>query len=221
MANVLVIAAHRDDEVLGAGGLIASTEDVSILYLGHWHRRGNPRSMGDVEELREAHRQVECVEAVLGAKEGRHIDGFVDNQFDTAPLADVVLEVEAHLVAVRPHTIYTHQPHDLNIDHRLTCQAVLTATRPTPGQTVKAVYGFEVPSSTEWAFGSEGFKPNVFVDITHTMDKKLEALRCYQSELRDYPHPRSERAIKARAEYWGSVAGVEYAEAFVLLREIR
>jgi LmbE family N-acetylglucosaminyl deacetylase len=100
---------------------------------------------------------------------------------------------------------------------------VLTATRPVAGQCVKEIYAFEVPSSTEWAFqGLEPvFRPNVFVDIADSLATKIEALDCYDTEMRKFPHPRSAEALRAIAARWGSVAGLQAAEAFELVRSVR
>jgi LmbE family N-acetylglucosaminyl deacetylase len=142
---------------------------------------------------------------------------------DTRPLLDVVKQVEAWIVEIGPEVVYTHHAGDLNVDHRITFQAVLTATRPQPGSVVRELYSFEVPSSTEWAFGETGpaFRPNVFQDIASTIDVKVEALERYTGEVRTFPHPRSGEALRAIARRWGSVAGVSYAEAFQLVRSIR
>ena len=146
-----------------------------------------------------------------------------DNRFDTWPLLKILKILEELIHAYRPEIIYTHHPGDLNIDHALTHRAVLTATRPLPGCPVKAVYAFEVPSSTEWAFGQlkPVFRPNIFMDIQETLDVKLQAMQLYESELQPFPHPRSVRALQAIARRWGSVAGLSAAEAFELIREVR
>jgi LmbE family N-acetylglucosaminyl deacetylase len=100
---------------------------------------------------------------------------------------------------------------------------VLTATRPLAGQCVSEIYAFEVPSSTEWAFQrlEPSFRPSVFVDITETLEMKIEALACYDTEVRKFPHPRSPEALRAIAARWGSVAGLPAAEAFELIRSVR
>jgi len=102
-------------------------------------------------------------------------------------------------------------------------RAVLTATRPVVGQPVRDIYAFEVPSSTEWAFQrlEPSFCPNVFVDVTSTLEAKIAAMECYESEARKFPHPRSPEALRAIATRWGSVVGCGAAEAFELVRSIR
>lgn len=214
-----VFVAHPDDETLGAGGYLSSIPhgDVWVLSDGVGSR--------DADFEARVVRQKELGHALLALRaiNCTQLKHFPDNAFDTVPLLEITRFIEEAIRGCGPYdVIYTHQPHDLNIDHRLTCQAVLTATRPVPGQTVKAVYGFEVPSSTEWAFGAPPFAPNVFQPLTDDqMERKRQALRCYASELRDFPHPRSIEAVESLARYRGSQCGHPWAEAFQLLREIR
>lgn len=145
-----------------------------------------------------------------------------DNRFDSVNLLDIVKSVEHYLGDIRPDIVYTHHYGDLNIDHRLACEAVLTATRPTKACTVKEVYEFETVSSTEWSFGNRewGFFPNVFVDIQDYFEIKCDAMKKYKSELCSFPHPRSLETLEALAKKRGSIAGKEYAEAFELARRI-
>jgi len=138
---------------------------------------------------------------------------------DSVDLLDIVKIVEKFINIYQPEIIYTHHSGDLNIDHRLTYQAVMTATRPMQDQCVKEIYTFEIPSSTEWSF-DYSFKPNIFVDISDMIDLKLQALNCYESEMREFPHPRSPEAIRVNALRWGSVVGCNYTEAFCLVRKV-
>ena len=223
----LVVAAHPDDEVLGCGGTIARSaqagEAVYIAILGEGitsryqtREQANPAL---VETLQQRSRQVA---ELLGAREVFTF-GFPDNRLDTVPLLDVVKVVEDLLTRVRPDVLYTHHGGDLNVDHSIVFRATLIATRPIGGTAVKSVFAYEVPSSTEWAFQRVGpaFTPNVFVDIARSLEIKTKAMEAYDSEARAFPHPRSAEALRARAQYWGSVAGVGAAEAFELIRDVR
>jgi len=117
---------------------------------------------------------------------------------------------------MEPQIIYTHCASDLNRDHRIVYEACLVATRPP--SSAKEVYTFDITADP--AFGSFGmFQPNVFVEIN--IDKKIEAMQSYESELRPYPHPRSIEMIKIMAQRWGGMIGVEYAEAFELVRQVK
>lgn len=221
--NILVVAAHPDDEVLGAGGTIARLASeghaVSILILGEGV---TSRSGAAADELAKLHEQARAVGSFLGASDVS-LTEFPDNKFDTIPLLDVVKIIERHIARMKPEVIYTQHGGDLNIDHALTFRAALTATRPVPGNTVKTVYAYEVASSTEWAFGKFDpvFQPNTFVDISGTLEKKITAMQMYNGESRSFPHPRSPESLRAQAIRWGSVAGVNAAEAFQLIRDFR
>ena len=226
-SRVLVIAAHPDDEILGCGGtaarLVAEGHDVHFAILGEGvTSRHVNRSEADANQLAALQRQAHAAAAKVGVKSVA-LHSLPDNRLDTMPLLDVVKIVEDMVEKFRPETIYTHHGGDLNIDHGVIHRAVLTATRPTTGHTVRDIYAFEVPSSTEWAFQriEPSFRPNVFVEITHTVDAKIAAMECYEMERRKFPHPRSPEALRAIAARWGSVAGYAAAEAFELVRSLR
>ena len=225
--RVLVIAAHPDDEVLGCGGAIARLaregHEVHIAILGEGvTSRYQGREKADQTEVRELRARAHEVAALLGARDLIMCD-LPDNRFDTIPLLDVVKTVEGFVDGIRPRAIYTHHGGDLNIDHAVVHRAVLTATRPIPGCSVKDIYTFEVPSSTEWSFGqfATPFQPLVFVDIRETLGVKLQAMQLYGSECRAFPHPRSSDVVKAMAQRWGSVVGLQAVEAFGLVRSVR
>ncbi len=225
--NILVIAAHPDDEVLGCGGTIARNvsegHTVSILILGEGvSSRYQKREDVDPKQLQILHHQAKEVGVFLGASQVS-LAGLPDNQFDTVALLDIVKIIEDHIERVRPEIIFTQHGGDLNIDHHLTFRATLTATRPTEESSVARVYGYEVNSSTEWAFQrfQPTFQPNTFVDIAPTLEKKIKAMKIYEGESRPFPHPRSSEALSACAAKWGSVAGVQAAEAFELIRDIQ
>ena len=145
-----------------------------------------------------------------------------DNRLDTLPLLDVVRCVETAIEELAPSVLYTHHGGDLNVDHRVAHQAVLTACRPLPGTGVRAVYCFETVSSTEWASPGDGpgFRPTRFVDIAQTLERKRQALACYEAELRAFPHARSLEGVEALARPRGAGVGVEAAAAFEVIREI-
>jgi LmbE family N-acetylglucosaminyl deacetylase len=121
-----------------------------------------------------------------------------------------------------PQLVLTHHAHDLNVDHCLVHQAVLTAFRPLPGSTVEAILCFEVPSSTGWSSSSgPSFQPGWWVDVSGTFASKAEAVRCYDVEMRPPPHPRSLQMIEAMARFRGSQCGLPLAEAFEIQRVVR
>ncbi len=220
--SILVVAAHPDDEVLGCAGTIAKlsrTEEVHIAILGEGiTSRFADRSEVDPTQLNAIKRHAEAAAAIVGALTVSFED-LPDNRFDTIPLLEIIKRVERLVATHLPHTVFTHHPGDLNIDHQTTFRAVLTATRPLASTSVRNLYSFEIASSTEWAFQRYGaFKPNYFIDVAETLEQKIDALRCYGDEMKDFPHPRSVDALLAIARRWGAVVGVHAAEAFEVIR---
>ena len=218
--TILACVAHADDETLGCGGTLAAHaargDRVHCLIIAD----GVTSRVGEAgTDLRDRDDAAARAMAALGA-EAPHRLGFPDQRLDTVSLLDVVQAIERHAAALAPTVVYTHHAEDLNRDHRLVSQAVLTAFRPIPGQTVRAIYGFETLSSTEWAFAAPAFKPVRFVDIAPTLDRKMEAIEAYAEEMRDFPHARSREAIRALAALRGCSVGYQAAEAFTVLRQL-
>jgi LmbE family N-acetylglucosaminyl deacetylase len=222
MSNrILVIAAHPDDEILGAGAtLIKHTKEkdkVFCLILSQGVLSRTNAKINDVSKLMSESKKAG---KVMGFKEIYFAD-LPDNSFDTVSLLKVVKIIETYLAKVKPDIIYTHFDNDLNIDHRITSQAVITASRPCNPNHPKEILAFETLSSTEWqAKKNKQFCPNVYVDIEKCIGKKIEAMKKYDSELRTYPHSRSIEGIKILAKCRGLEAGLKFAEAFYLIRKI-
>jgi len=227
MKKVLVIAAHPDDEVLGCGATIARHvhlgDEVHVVILAEGatsrqEKRDRCQRLSELSQLAEAaHKAKE----ILGVKT-LNLHDFPDNRMDSVDLLDVVKTVEAHIDSIKPDVVYTHHAGDLNIDHRRTHDAVVTACRPQPQQPVSTILFFEVLSSTEWQTPGSAppFMPNWFVDVSATLNFKLKALQAYESEMRLWPHIRSIEAVKYLARWRGASIGVEAAEAFVVGRNL-
>ena len=216
--KILVIASHPDDEVLGCGGTlnkhIQNGDAVKVVTMtdGVGARNGNKK---DKEERSNAFYQSL---SVLGINEFKKFD-FPDNQMDTIPMIEIVKVIEEIIMCFQPSRIYTHHPGDLNIDHRITFNSVITACRPVPGCNVKEILCYEVLSSTEWAFGhNQPFVPNFFIDISKTFDAKITAFSLFTNECMRQPHSRSLSNITNLARYRGNTVGVDYAEAFTVCR---
>jgi len=221
----LVIAAHPDDEVLGCGGTIArliSNEcQVHVLILGDVTTSRYQKMTGEEAwKKKEYKSEADLAAELLGVSSLIRAD-FPDNRFDTVPLLEIVKHIEKARERVRPDLILTHDYVDLNIDHKITHQAVVTAFRPNPNEHNLRIMAFETLSSTEWQDQAAAvFRPNCYVDISRFLPKKLAAMKCYKSELRDSPHPRSLEAIDNLAHKRGFESCVEAAEAFRIIREI-
>ena len=224
MAEILVIAAHPDDEVLGCGGAIArharagDSVRVVIMAEGGTSRTGPTAQAEVLGQLKVAATKAN---QILGANE-LIMEGLPDNRLDSMDRLAVIQRVEAHIERWQPSIVYTHHVGDVNVDHQLVHHAVVTACRPQPRCCVERLLFFEVASSTEWQPPGSGvpFQPNWFVDITETLDAKLAALDAYRVEMREWPHPRSLRAVEHMARWRGASAGVTAAEAFSLGRQI-
>ena len=216
--KILIVASHPDDECLGCFGtvarMIADGDEAQTLILGE-----GPTARGDKVDLFEVYSHSQKANKVIGIDEVMFV-GYADNKFDTLPLLDIAQTIETCIKGYSPNIIFTHYKDDLNIDHRITYQAVITATRPMQNQCVKEIYSFEIPSSTEWSFPTS-FSPDMFVDIFQTINAKLMALEQYGDELREFPHPRSLAGVEILAHYRGMQVGLDKAEAFKTVRVIR
>ena len=226
-SRVLVVASHPDDEVIGCGGAIArhaltgDTVHVMILGEGATSRNDERGSAREKMELQRLSHAAKKAGKILGVQ-SLSMHGLPDNRMDSVDLLNVVKMIEEQIHLFQPDSVYTHHGGDLNIDHRLTHEAVITACRPVPGASVMQILFFETASSTEWQSPgtSPVFEPNWFVDITDTLALKLKAMRAYAPEVRLFPHPRSLEAIRHLSGWRGATAGVKAAEAFMLGRKV-
>jgi len=217
MKKVLVVCAHPDDETLGLGGTLAlhslNKDRVEVLIFAD----GESSRDDSMKKIEKREMQAEKACKILGVKKVEFLR-YEDQMLDTIPLVELSKNIELRLRKFSPDIVYIHFGSDVNQDHRKLFEACLIAIRPTPKSKRLRVICFETPSSTEW--GSEKFHPNLFVIINSTIKRKLEALSQYKKEISTFPHPRSKKALNNRAKYWGSTIGVEYAEAFIMFRDI-
>tara|TARA_Y100000401_G_C8241253_1_gene183132 strand:- start:54 stop:698 length:645 start_codon:yes stop_codon:yes gene_type:complete len=214
MKNVLVLAAHPDDETLGCGATIArlSAEGHNVRLLTFTNglgARGEDGNRNDVLGL---------VQNMLGLKSYSY-GSFPDNKMDSIPLLDVCKFIENN-VNYDPDLIFTHHSDCLNIDHRIIYQATLTSFRPQLGHKTK-IYSYYIPSSTDYN-PSHNFNGNTYYDVTDYKNIKLDVLRkCYDGEMREYPHTRSYENVENLMKVWGSEVGLKYAEKFKLIRSVK
>jgi methionyl-tRNA formyltransferase/LmbE family N-acetylglucosaminyl deacetylase len=214
--KVLAIAAHPDDEVLGVGGTLIrhfkAGDEVRALIVcsAHSIRYREDEHDQPADSQRAAH-YLGCLTKGLE---------FPDQRLDAGSNLELIQAVEREVGEFRPDIVYTHHWGDVNADHVRIAEAVDVTTRPFAAPWIRRLYAFDTPSSTEWTASQRDrpFTPNVFSDISQELDRKLDAMRCYGSELRPYPHPRSLRSLRERAGHWGSVANMTAAEPLMLLR---
>ncbi len=218
--RALVVAAHPDDEVLGCGGLMARLvqqgSEVHVLIMS-----GVTTSRGaSAAEIAQCEQETFEALAVLGVHQYRRLD-LPDNRFDTLPLLQLASAVEEERSMVKPDMVLTHEAGDLNVDHRLTNQAVAIALRPRVNGGEYRIWAFETLSSSEWQDpAARSFHPQVYVDISEQLELKLRSIEKYRSELRAYPHPRSLEGIRIMAQARGLSICRRAAECFSVIREI-
>ena len=215
--KIYIVAAHPDDEILGCGGTIIKFRekyDVNVIFMT------NGTSARGKNKKEAVLRKKACLDLFKFLKLKKPIFmNFPDNKMDTVPLLKIIQKLEKIIEKNKPKIIFTHYSECLNIDHKITSQAVMTACRPLKNCSVKKILSFEVLSSTEWAkFNNKSFEPNYFIDISSSFEKKLIAMKFYKRELRKYPHSRSLKAIESLARFRGISCGDSYAEGFFLNR---
>ena len=219
--KILVVAAHPDDEVIGCGGAllryIQQGDEIQIVYM----------TDGESSRRNQQHQQQLRNQAAINTN--RYLNArppicfdFPDNKMDVVPLLTIVQALEQAVKDFQPDIIYTHHFGDLNLDHRITHQAVLTCFRPQNKIQPKLICGFEINSSTEWSFNrQQAFVPNYFVDISAQLEEKQKLLDFYRQEMRSSPHTRSIEAITNQARLRGNHIGLAAAEAFEIIRQVQ
>ncbi len=216
--RVLAIAVHPDDETLGCGGTLLKHKDQNDEI--HWLicttiSKDHPRHTAREEELKKVEKAYKFDSVYNLELKTMQVD-----EYTMSELIGKISEVISH---VKPAIIYLPFKHDVHSDHRVIFEAAYSCTKSFRYSFVKKVYMIETLSETEFApsIASESFIPNVYVDISQFLAKKIEIMKIYESEVDEHPFPRSTRSIKALATLRGATAGCEYAESFMLLKEIR
>ena len=220
--KILVIAAHPDDEILGCGATIAKKvhkekAEVSILILskGILSRNIIKNKKKSVNKNLEAAKKAS---KYLGVKNIKILN-LKDNELDSYTKLSIIKKIEQEINRVKPNTIYTHFNGDLNIDHQIISECVITATRPIKDTNLNKIYFFEVLSSTDFNFGAkEKFEPNHFENIETFIDYKIKAIKIYKDEMRKFPHSRSIENVLNLSKLRGSQMFKKHAEAFILVK---
>ncbi|MDB2399771.1 PIG-L family deacetylase [bacterium] len=216
MKNILILAAHPDDETLGMGGTISrlSSEGHNIRVVTF---TDGESSRGETYENRNP--KLQEVSDILGISSFDYGD-FPDNAMDSVSLLDLAKFIESNK-EFDPDIIFTHNHSDLNIDHTLVYKATLTAFRPQFGKSVD-IYSYFVPSATDYNPDNNFNGNNVYFKLSeYDVNRKMSALRVYDAEMRPYPHTRSYDNVKSLINVWGSEVGTQYAEKFKLIRSVR
>ncbi|WP_135552183.1 PIG-L deacetylase family protein [Paenibacillus cymbidii] len=219
--NVIVVAPHPDDETLGCGGTllrhIAAGDRVHWLIVtempSHWPNAAERRAARQ--------REIDTVAAMYGFA-GTHTLGFPATRLDTVAIGDLVEAISAVFRDVLPECVYVPYRGDVHTDHKQVFDAAVSCTKWFRYPSVKRVLAYETLSETEFGINPDnnGFRANVLVDISPYLERKLDIMRVFQSEMAPFPFPRSEQSLRALATLRGQMAGTMAAESFMLLKEI-
>jgi N-acetylglucosamine malate deacetylase 1 len=214
---VLVIAVHPDDETLGCGGTLLKHKNQGDTV--HWLICSETNPKNNFYQVREE--EIKQV-AHMYAFESVHNLRLKTMQVDEYSMSELIGKISNVINEIKPNIIYMPFKGDVHSDHRKIFEATYSCTKSFRYPFIKKIYMMEVLSETEFApsLSEESFIPNVFVDISHFMDQKIAIMNVFKSEIAEHPFPRSERNLKALATLRGATSGCEYAESFVLLKEI-
>jgi LmbE family N-acetylglucosaminyl deacetylase len=221
MKKKLIIAPHPDDEVLGAGGVIKKFSkeghEVYVLVI----TRGTPKYYSD-EKIQNVRNEALEAHKILGVRQTVFLD-FHAPELDMTSNAEISKAISEYISKWKITDLFIPHRGDIHNDHRKVFEASLVAARPVGNFTVKAIYAYETLSETEWAapFSDDAFIPNHFENISDTMSYKFEAMKCFKSQIRDFPSTRSLETIESLAKFRGSTVGFNRAEAFMTIRTIK
>ncbi|TCI91744.1 PIG-L deacetylase family protein [Tenacibaculum sp. M341] len=220
MKDILIVAPHADDEVLGCGGLIKrkSNEGNNVIVL--IVTRGTPKLYSD-ERVSNVRKEALESHKILGVKKTLFLE-FHAPELDITSSAEIAREISKVVKENNIREMYIPHRGDIHSDHTIVANACYVAARPVNECSVKSIFAYETLSETEWAppFGDDAFIPTHFVDITGSFESKLEAMKCFKSQLKEFPNPRSLECLESLSKFRGATIGVKRAEAFMVIRTI-
>ena len=219
MSKVLFVSPHPDDETLGCGGTIfyhkKKGDDVFLLIITNLSIE-----FGWSEKLIERRKkEIDKIKKFYGFKNVFHLN-FQTKYLDTVPINEIIENISNIVKKTKSEILYISSRDDVHTDHQIVSKACMSSIKWFRNPSVKKVMAYEVISETNFNFDQNNFKPNVFIDITPYITKKIAAMKIYKSEIKKHPFPRSEDAIKSLAILRGSQSGKKFAEAFQLYMEI-
>ncbi len=221
MAKILIVSAHADDEIFGMGGTLLKLSknedyDISWLILSKiWEPKWSAKEIASRDIA------IKKINELIGFESIHHWD-YEDNKLDTYSINELQDRLILLIDQIKPEIIYTPSVWDFNHDHRIACELIEMSTKSYYSSSIKEIIAYEIPSSTDHSFSSiRKFTPNLYHDITSTIDDKLKALELFESELKLFPHPRSKDYVKSLAMVRGGESGVKFAEAFHILKSLR
>lgn len=217
--KTIVIAPHPDDEVLGAGGTLLrrKAEGSVVAWMIATSISATP-GFSD-EKTKQRADEIKSITELFGFDAVFELN-FPTTQLDRIPMSDLVTAISGVFKSFEPDEVFVPHPADVHTDHGVVFNAVAGCTKWFRYPSVKRVLAYETLSETDFGLGtSQGFRPNIFVNIESYLEDKLRAMDIYTSELGAFPFPRSHEAIQALATLRGAASGFKAAEAFELLRE--
>lgn len=218
--KILVIAPHMDDEALGCGGTIckhvAAGDCVSVIFVAnriYGHTYDEAKSKVEKSHALKAKDILDYKDSIFLSMPDERLDGAIQ---------DIIISIEKEIPGISPDIVYLPFRGDNHQDHRAVFDAARVVFRPSANNEIKGIYMYEVPSSTEQSppMPENAFLPNLYTNVTDFLGKKLSAIECYETEKRNFPHPRSNEAVKLLARKRGGESGFDFAEAFMVLRNI-
>jgi len=222
MKNILIIAAHPDDETLGCGGTLLKHKDKGDEI--HWLIATDIKESEGFEKtiVKKREQEIDKVKELFRFSSVNRL-GLSTTKIDEYSISDLISKISSIVNKVKPNIIYLPFKGDVHSDHKYIFDAAYSCTKTFRYPFIKKIYMMETLSETEFSLSTkeDSFVPNVFVDISEFMDKKIELMNIYESEIGKHPFPRSERNIRALATYRGATSNCNYAESFELLKEIK
>jgi len=219
--NVLIIATHPDDETLGVGGTILRHKNNSDELYWLIITNIKDETIWGEKKIQERQKEIKSVASKYSFKNTITLN-HETTQLDKIPTAELIKEISDIISDIQPNIIYLNNRSDIHSDHRVSFNAIISATKTFNHPYISKILMYETISETESsaALQENAFVPNCFVDITDYLDKKIDIMKIYSAEIKEHPFPRSEKNIRALATFRGAQCGVEYAEAFMILKDI-
>ena len=219
--NIIVVAVHPDDETLGCGGTILKHKKEGDKIFWLIITNINNERLWSKKRIRERQKEIELVSKKYSFTKVIKLN-YHTTRLDELSLADITKRISDIFRDIHPEIIYLNNRSDIHSDHKVSFNAILSASKSFNHPYIKRILMYETVSETEFApaLQENAFVPNYFVDISHYLINKIEIMKIFKSEIKDHPYPRSERNLLALATFRGAQSGVEYAEAFMILKWI-
>ena len=222
MNKVIIVAPHADDEIIGCGATIAKhikDGDEVVIIIATNANIGAPELFTN-EQIIQIRNEAKEAHNLLGVKKTIFLE-FPAPSLNAFPEYKISVELSKIFQDFCPTHLYLPHPGDIHQDHKAIYRASLVAARPQGNNVISFIYCYETLSETEWTpMHEKPFVPNHFVDVTSVFNSKIDAMKCFASQLKAFPHSRSIETFEALAKYRGATIGVERAEAFIVERQI-